>query len=97
MPTPILVLQVGVPIKYHQRTLPFQVPHETRHTILRRNLHQQMDMIRLRTPFYDLNPFPFAQVSQYLYDTFSQFVVNNLPAILRGEYDMLFAHPFCVC
>ena len=54
-------------------------------------------MIRLRTPLDYLYPFPFAQVSQYLYDTFSQLVVDDLPSILRGEYDMVFAHPFRVC
>ena len=32
MPISILVFQVRMPIKYHQRTFPFQIPHKLRYT-----------------------------------------------------------------
>jgi len=97
VPVPILVFQVGMSIKDHQRTLPLQVPHEARHAHLWRDRHQQMDMILHRFPLDDFYPFPLAQISQYLHDTRFVFVVDDLATLLGREHDVILTHPFCMC
>ena len=86
-----------MPIKDHQGTLPLQVAHETRDTVLGRDGDQQLDVIDHGAPLNDFDPLPFAQIFQDLHDAFFILVVDYLAAILRGEHDMLFTHPPGMC
>ena len=41
----IFVLQICMPIKYHQTAFPFQISHYLGYTIFGRDTYQHMDMI----------------------------------------------------
>ena len=97
MPIAELVLQVRMAVKDHQGTLPFQIPHETRYTHLRRDRHQHMHVVDLGIPLDDFHPFPFAQILQYHHDTLFVLVVDHFPTLLGREHNMVLTHPFCVC
>ena len=56
-PTTKLVLQLCKAIEDHQGTLAFQIPHHTRHRILRRDAQQHMDVVWHQMSFDNIYPF----------------------------------------
>jgi hypothetical protein len=97
VPVPIFVLQVRMPLKDLQRTLPLQLSHHTRYTVLRWNTQQHVDVIRHHVPFDYLHPLLLAQFHQNLFFVFPYLIVDYFSPILWREYDVIFAHPFRVC
>ena len=47
VPVPVLILQVRMPIKYHQAALSFQVSHNLGYAVLRQDAYQHMDVLFL--------------------------------------------------
>ncbi len=47
---PVIILQIGVPVENHQRTIAPERPHEPCDTHVRRDTHQKMKVIRARSP-----------------------------------------------
>lgn len=60
---PELVLQVRVPVEYHQAALPLQVSHELRHAVLRRYARQQVDVVGHQMPLDDLHSLVAARLA----------------------------------
>ena len=82
---------------YHQTTLPFQIPHESRNAHFERDTYQHMDMIRAYLSLDHLHSFPLAQLSQYLSYFHSPFFIKYFPPVFWREHDMILAIPFCMC
>ena len=61
MPVPKFILQVRMPLKYHERAFPFQIPHKTGNTYIWRDFHRHVDMVSAHFRFYYMHAFPFAQ------------------------------------
>ncbi len=94
---PLLVLQIRMPVEDHQAALPFQVPHDFRYTVFRRDCYIQMDVIPQCRCFNDLNAFPTAQRSDNLPYICRYLLINRLSSVLRREDDVVFTIPFCMC
>ena len=60
-------------------------------------IDKQMYMIRHHMPFYNLDPFPFTEISCDLLDIFPQLIVNYFSSVLWCGNNMILAHPFSVC
>ncbi|GKH51051.1 hypothetical protein CE91St46_21620 [Eubacteriales bacterium] len=56
-----------------------------------------MDMVRHHMPFYNFNAFPFTQIPYDLLYICVHLIVNNLSPVLRSEYYVVLAQPFCMC
>ena len=65
MPVPVLVFQVRVPVENHQGTLSLQIPHELRHTQVRRYAQKHVDMVGTCLRLMNLNLLQVAQLPQY--------------------------------
>ena len=60
-PVPVLILQVRMPIKYHQAALSFQVSHNLGYAVLRRDAYQHVDVVFLYSNLETfLSSFPLA-------------------------------------
>ena len=77
-------------IEDHQATFTFQVSHETCYTQMWRYLHKHVDVIRAAFRFYDPYTFPFTYFPQYFPYIRLDLFVNDLAAVLRRKYDMIF-------
>ena len=98
MPVPVLIFQMGELVKYHQAALPFEYPHESAHTQLRRYCYQHMDMVFTRICLYDFHSLAsLAYSPQYLSYCRFIFSVYDLPAIFRREHDMVLTPPLRMC
>ena len=92
----VLVLQVGVPVEYHQLALALQVPHDRRHAVLGRYGEQHVDMVGHEVPLYYLDPLVAAQLPDDLAYIGPYLVVDDFAPILRREHDVVLAHPLRV-
>ena len=45
-PIPVFILQICVPVKYHQGALSFQISHKAGYCQIQWNAYQHIDMIR---------------------------------------------------
>lgn len=82
-----------MPVEDHHRTLPLQIPHETRYTYFGRYTHQHVHMIFHLMPFDQLHLIIPTQLPQYLAYAFPILVVYDLAPILRRKHDMVFSNP----
>ena len=96
LPVAELVLQVRVPVEYHQRALALQIPHDARHAVFRRYGHQHVHVVGHQVPLYDLDSLVFAELPEYLPDVRPDLVVDDFAPILRREHDVVLAHPLRV-
>ena len=96
LPVAELVLQVRVPVEYHQRALALQVSHHARHAVFRRYGHQHVHVVGHQVPLYDLDSLVFAELPEYLPDVRPDLVVDDFAPILRREHDVVLAHPLRV-
>ena len=96
LPVAELVLQVRVPVEYHQRALALQVSHHARHAVFRRYGHQHVHVVGHQVPLYDLDSLVFAELPEYLPDIRPDLVVDDFAPILRREHDVVLAHPLRV-
>ena len=60
MTVAILVFQLSMTVKDHQRTFTLQITYKLRYTQIRGNTHQHMNMIWTQLGFFDYNSFTFA-------------------------------------
>ena len=60
MPISILVLEICMPIEYHERTLSFQIPHKVTYPYIGWYTYQHMDVIDARLCLYDFHTFLLA-------------------------------------
>ena len=60
MTVAILVFQLCMTVKDHQRTFTLQITYKLRYTQIRGNTHQHMNMIWTQLGFFDYNSFTFA-------------------------------------
>ena len=88
-----LVAQMRKTLEYHQGTLPFQIPHDLRHTILGRNLDAHMNMVHTRICFHYLYSFVFTQFSQNFSYRSAILSVYHLTPEFRYENDVILAVP----
>ena len=65
MPIPIFVFQVGMPVKYHQAALSFQVAHNLGYAVLRRDAYQHVDVVWACLCFYDFHALLLAQLPHF--------------------------------
>ncbi len=96
LPVAELVLQVRVPVEYHQRALALQVSHHARHAVFRRYGHQHVHVVGHQVPLYDLDALVLAELPGYLPYVLPDLVVDDLAPILRREHDVVLAHPLRV-
>ena len=97
IPAPVLVFQIGVPVKDHQTAFSLEISHKLCYTDVRRHTYQHMDMIRAGFCFDDFCPFLFTQLSKYLAYIFSQFPVYFFPSVLWGENNVILAPVLGMC
>ena len=96
LPVAEFVLQVRVPVEYHQRALALQVSHHARHAVFRRYSHQHARVVGHQVALDYLDPLVFAELPQYLADVGPYLVVDDFAPILRREHDVVLAHPLRV-
>ena len=96
LPVAELVLEVGVPVEYHQRALPLQVAHDARDAVLRRDRQQHVHVVGHQVPLDYLDALVLAELPEYLPYVLPDLVVYDLPPVLRREHDVVFAHPLRV-
>ena len=96
LPVAELVLEVGVPVEYHQRALPLQVAHDARDAVLRRNRQQHVHVVGHQVPLDYLDPPVLAQLPEDLPYVAPDLVVDHFAPILRREHDVVLAHPLRV-
>ena len=96
LPVAELVLQVRMPVEYHQRALALQVSHHARHAVFRRYGHQHVHVVGHQVALDYLDPLVFAELLQYLADVRPYLVVDDFAPILRREHDVVLAHPLRV-
>ncbi len=96
LPVAELVLQVRVPVEYHQRALPLQVSHHARHAVFRRYGHQHVHVVGHQVPLYYLDSLVLAELPEYLPYVVPDLVVDDFAPILRREHDVVLAHPLRV-
>ena len=96
LPVAELVLQVRVPVEYHQRALPLQVSHHARHAVFRRYSHQHVHVVGHQVPLYYLDALVLAELPEYLPYVLPDLVVDDFAPILRREHDVVLAHPLRV-
>ena len=88
-----LIAQMRKTLEYHQRALPFQIPHYLRHAILGRKLDAHMDMVHTRICFHYLYSFVFTQFSQNFSYRSAIPSVYQLASEFRSENDVILAVP----
>ena len=96
LPVAELVLQVRVPVEYHQRALALQVSHHARHAVFRRYGHQHVHVVGHQVPLYYLDALVLAELPEYLPYVLPDLVVDDFAPILRREHDVVLAHPLRV-
>ena len=96
LPVAELVLQVRVPVEYHQRALALQVSHHARHAVFRRYSHQHVRVVGHQVPLYYLDALVLAELPEYLPYVLPDLVVDDFAPILRREHDVVLAHPLRV-
>ena len=96
LPVAELVLQVRVPVEYHQRALALQVSHHARHAVFRRYSHQHVHVVGHQVPLYCLDALVLAELPEYLPYVLPDLVVDDFAPILRREHDVVLAHPLRV-
>ena len=96
MPIPIFVLQVCRTIKDHQGTFSFQVSHKLRHTQIRWNTYQHMNVVRTSLCFQYFYLFQIAQLTQDFSDIFFDLSIDYLTTIFGHKYNVILAFPGCV-
>ena len=91
MSVPILIFQVCVPIKHHQRTLSFQIPHEADTLILGGMLTSKC---KCRTSdVLPESPLPCNCTAALIYPAYCfVLIINNISSILRSEDDTILNH-----
>ena len=87
---PVLILQIGVPVENHQRTIAPERPHELCDTHVRRDTHQKMKVIRARFALDGLRFHLLAQLFDDLVDVPAHRLIDYLPAVLRCKYQAIF-------
>ena len=65
-PVAELVLQVGVPVEYHERALPLQVAHHGGRAVLGRYRQKHVDVVGHQVPLQYLDPLAAAQLPEDL-------------------------------
>ena len=60
MSVPILVLEVCVPVEHHQTALSFEISHDLRYAVLRRNPDEHMYVVSAQLRFDDFDSFLLA-------------------------------------
>ena len=88
-----LVFQIGMPLEYHEGALPLQVTHEAGDADLGWDRDQHVYVVWHQVTFDDLDAFILAQTRQDFFETYPNLVVYDFPSELRGEDDMILAHP----
>ena len=78
------------------RTLPFYVPHHLRDGVLRRDRHQNVNMVGQQVPFLNLALPLSREPSEDLSQMLPQRPVEHLLAVLRDKDDVIFTLPFGV-
>jgi len=96
LPVAELVLEVGVPVEYHQRALPLQAAHDARDAVLRRDRQQHVHVVGHQVPLDYLDPLVLAQLPEDLPYVAPDLVVDHFAPILRREHDVVLAHPLRV-
>ena len=84
-------------VEDHQCTLPLQVSHEARYTVLRRQLYAKMYMIWHHRSSSNPDMLVIAQCLDDSDHIGSHHSPHFLPAILCDENNMVLAPPFGVC
>ena len=87
------VLQVGVPVEYHQRALPLQVAHDARDAVLRRDRQQHVHAVGHQVPLDHLDPLVPARLPEDLPYVAPDLAADRFAPILRREHDAVPAHP----
>jgi len=78
------------------RTLAFDVPHYLRHRVLRRYLHQHVNMVRHQVPFqYPALPL-LGQSVEDIPQIISQFPIQGLASTFWNKHHVVLALPFRV-
>ena len=96
-PVPVSVLQIRMPLKYHDAALSLQVSHDLRYTVLRRYLDQHMYVIRTALGLYDLYPLILTQLPQYTSYILLDVSVYYLSPVFWREYHMVLTFPCSMC
>lgn len=91
-----LIAQMRKTLEYHQRALPFQIPHYLRHAIFWWNLDAHMDMVHTRICFYYLYSFVFTQLSQNFSYHSAILSVYQHAYGFWSENDVILAVPTCM-
>ena len=81
----ILILQIRMPIEYHQRTFSLQISHYWGYTKLRWYSDKHMYMIWTTFRLYYFNSFSVTQFSQYLAYIRSDISIYNFSSIFGGK------------
>ena len=96
MSAAILIFQICVAIKNHQRAFSLEKPHKLGYTQMRRHTHQHMHMVNANFRFNDFDFLFCTQLSQNLSTICSQFSIDCLTTKFRCKYQMILASPCCV-
>ena len=75
------------------RAFPLDIPYRVRDTLFRWYAQTQMDMVRHRMTFEQLNPFLPTQIPDNRPDLFPEFPVDRPLPVLRYKYDVIFTVP----
>ena len=92
VPVPVLILQVGVSVKYHQAALSFQVSHNLGYAVLRWDAYQHVDVVWACLCFYDFYALLLAQLPQYNPYVLFYLSINLHPSIFRRKCNAVLNH-----
>ena len=96
VPVPVLILQVGMSVKYHQAALSFQVSHNLGYAVLRRDAYQHVDVVWACLCFYDFYALLLAQLPQYNPYVLFYLSIYLHPSIFRRKHHMVLTSPPCM-